>query len=148
MCLLLSGGCNGMLVCLARCTFIPHCSANAMQQFVSRLRRLSGRRRKQRHGESCGVFALYAQLNVCCTCGLSICCHLPPIGGGEAAISPPPCLHCFMLPLCRKRCRLFRSRGVPCGLQSSTEPPYIYIYTLQCSIKRGEREMGRGGREG
>ncbi len=82
MCLLLSGGCNGMLVCLARCTFILHCSANATQLFVSRLQSfLVGEENKDAGSRAVSYTPCTFGCTVCCTCGLRICTHLPAIVG-------------------------------------------------------------------
>jgi len=58
------------------------------------------------------------------------------------SLSTETCL--FLPPLWAAGCSDQEGWRVPCGLQSSTEPPYM----LQCSINRGEWEMGRGGEEG
>lgn len=124
-----------MLVCLALCTFILHCSANATQQFVSRLHSFLLGEENKGAGSHAASYTLFANLSVRCTCGSSICSNLPPIGGGVK--QPYPLLSkSFHAAFVQRRCRLIRAREVPCGMQSSTEPPY----TAELRKGRGERK--------
>lgn len=89
-------------------------------------------------GSHAASYTLFAHLSVRCTCGSSICSHLPPIGGGGGGMKQPyPFLSkSFHAAFVQKRCRSIRAREVPRGMQSCTEPPY----TAELRKERGERE--------
>lgn len=133
-----------MLVCLARCTFILHCSANATQQFVSRRRSSplgeENKRLRESHGILHPVCAFECRF---VRAGSSIswhfACKLCVWGRGlQRWIS---CIHCclnrFHAAFVQKRCKVDQSeKGFPLWGGS----PALNRHALQSCIKRRRRE--------
>lgn len=102
-----------MLVCLAPCTFILHCSANATRQFVSRaagaLFFLVGEeKQKTRDVVRVSYWSLCVRTFGVDAAHVGICTHLPPIGRGE---TKPPL---FFLPK-SFRAAFVRREGAGCS---------------------------------
>lgn len=134
-----------MLVCLARCTFILHCSANATRQFVSRRRSSPLGEENKRLRESGGILhPVCAFESRFVRAGSSICRHFAGklcvcvLGWGSRWISCIHfCLNRFHAAFVQERCKVDQSeKGFPLWGGS----PALNRRALRSCIKRRRRE--------